>query len=86
MRMTRFLLWGGLALIIMGISSCGLSILGSVGIAFSGGGGSGPGFSDPNYVKDSVRGVVFFAELGTVSLIVGVSVLTTGMILKAFGR
>ena len=70
-RVANFLLWGGLALFILGVVSCGV---GCVTAAASVAGGSSKGF-----VTGGSIGVV-----GLVTLMICVVMALTGAVLKAF--
>ena len=71
-RIARFLLWGGLALLLIGATACGVGCIGAI-------------YSTLNN-NPYAESLVAFIEVGSWMVFISLSMLISGAILKAIAR
>lgn len=76
-RIARFLLWGGLALLILGIGSCGVGCVAGLGAVVEGIEGSE---ADAAALGDTMAGASIF---GIIAIVISLAMVLMGAILKA---
>ena len=71
-RIARFLLWGGLAVLVIGLASCGVGCIGAFASAFG-----------TNPEAEELTGGIGF---GTVMLMISVAMIVVGAIIRAIAK